>query len=97
MLADKSRNNVIVVEGARQVGKSYMVNNVLKSQSLPYFSFDLEKNKKLRRQIDETEDFNDSAAPLEKVTLDGGITIMNIPVYLAGKENIKNYYLRRSV
>lgn len=62
MLADKSRNNVIVVEGARQVGKSYMVNNVLKSQSLPYFSFDLEKNKKLRRQIDETEDFNDFAA-----------------------------------
>jgi predicted AAA+ superfamily ATPase len=62
MLADKSRNNVIVVEGARQVGKSYMVNNVLQSQSLPYFSFDLEKKKKLRRQIDETGDFTDFAA-----------------------------------
>jgi predicted AAA+ superfamily ATPase len=59
MLADNSRNNVIIVEGARQVGKSYMVNNVLESQRLPYFSFDLEKNKKLRRQIDETEDFSD--------------------------------------
>jgi predicted AAA+ superfamily ATPase len=62
MLADKSRNNVIIVEGARQVGKSYMVNNVLQSQSLPYFSYDLEKNKKLCRQINETEDFNDFAA-----------------------------------
>jgi predicted AAA+ superfamily ATPase len=29
MLADKSQNNVIIVEGARQVGKSYMVNHVL--------------------------------------------------------------------
>ena len=59
MLADKSRNNVIIVEGARQVGKSYMVNNVIESQNLPYFAYDLEKNKKLRRQIDETEDFFD--------------------------------------
>lgn len=59
MLADKSRNNVIIVEGARQVGKSYMVNHVLQSQPLPYLSFDLEKDFKLRRQIDETEDFSD--------------------------------------
>jgi len=59
MLADKSRNNVIIVEGARQVGKSYMVNHVLQSQHLPYLSFDLEKDFKLRRQIDETGDFSD--------------------------------------
>jgi len=32
-----------------------------------------------------------SAAPLEKVTAGDGITIMNIPVYLADKENIKAY------
>jgi predicted AAA+ superfamily ATPase len=36
-----------------------MVNNVLKSQPLPCFSYDLEKNKKLRWQINETEDFSD--------------------------------------
>ncbi|MCX6579532.1 MAG: AAA family ATPase [Candidatus Aminicenantes bacterium] len=59
LLADKSRNNVIIVEGARQVGKSYMVNHVLQSQPLPYLSFDLEKDFKLRRQIDETGDFSD--------------------------------------
>ena len=59
MLSDKADNNVIIVEGARQVGKSYMVSKVLDSQHLPYVSHDLEKNKKLRRMIDETEDFND--------------------------------------
>lgn len=60
--AENAGNNVIVVEGARQVGKSYMVNNILKSQPLPYIAFDLEKEKKLRRMIDETEDFNDFKA-----------------------------------
>jgi predicted AAA+ superfamily ATPase len=62
MIADRSRNNVIIVEGARQVGKSYMVNSVLKKQSLPYFAYDLEKNKRLRRQIDEAGDFHDFQA-----------------------------------
>jgi predicted AAA+ superfamily ATPase len=33
-----------------------------------------------------------SAAPLEKVSVGDGITIMNIPIYLADKENIKAYY-----
>ncbi len=59
MLSDKSSGSVIVVEGARQVGKSYMVNRVLESQQKQCFSFDLEKERKLRRQIDDTEDFND--------------------------------------
>ena len=62
MLADKSSNNVIIIEGARQVGKSYLVNHVLQSQSRPFFAYDLEKEKKLRRQIDETEDFPDFQA-----------------------------------
>lgn len=62
MLADDSGNNVIIIEGARQVGKSFMVNRVLESQSTPFLSFDLEKNKKLRRQIDETEDLTDFQA-----------------------------------
>ena len=32
-----------------------------------------------------------SAAPLERITVSDGITIMNIPVYLATKENINAY------
>ncbi|MCI0470118.1 MAG: AAA family ATPase [Candidatus Aminicenantes bacterium] len=59
MLTDKSSSRVIVIEGARQVGKSFLVANVLKSQELPFFTFDLEKERRLRRQIDETEDFTD--------------------------------------
>lgn len=62
MLTEPSHRDVIVVEGARQVGKSYMVNRVLESQSLPYRSFDLEKEEKLRRQIDASEDFADFLA-----------------------------------
>ncbi len=62
LLTDDSQSNVIIIEGARQVGKSYMVNHVLDSQNKPYLSFDLEKNKKLRRQINETEDFTDFQA-----------------------------------
>jgi predicted AAA+ superfamily ATPase len=33
-----------------------------------------------------------SAAPLETIVLADHITIMNIPVYLASKENIKEYF-----
>ena len=62
MLANDAGNNVIIVEGARQVGKSFMVNHVLDSNPTPFLSFDLEKNKKLRRQIDETEDLTDFQA-----------------------------------
>lgn len=59
MLDNKFDRNVIVVDGLRHSGKTYLVNNVLESQSRPYSSFDLEKERKLRRQIDETEDFTD--------------------------------------
>lgn len=59
MLTDTSRNDVIIVEGARQVGKSYLVNNVLNGLAKPFLAFDLEKEDRLRREIDKTEDFND--------------------------------------
>ncbi|MGA1825679.1 MAG: ATP-binding protein, partial [bacterium] len=35
-----------------------------------------------------------SASPLEKVINEDNITIMNIPIYLANKENIKTYFKR---
>ena len=59
MLTADLRNNVIIVEGARQVGKSYLVNDVLKSLDMPFCAFDLEKENRLRREIDKTEDFYD--------------------------------------
>lgn len=59
ILKDKSGNEVIVIEGARQVGKSYLVNDVLNGLRVPHISFDLEKQDKIRRQIENTVDFTD--------------------------------------
>lgn len=58
-LLKQDRNTVIIVEGARQVGKTYFLNQVLKQEARQLFAYDLEKEEKLRRQIDFTEDFTD--------------------------------------
>lgn len=52
-------NRVIMVEGARQVGKSYLVRDVLEHYGKPFISFDLEKDKQFRRLLDKTISFND--------------------------------------
>lgn len=62
MLDDSRRHDVILVEGARQVGKSYLVNEVLAKRASRYVSIDLEKQRKIARQIDRTEDFEDFRA-----------------------------------
>lgn len=59
ILRNSDRSEVIIIEGARQVGKSYLVNNVLEETPVPHLAFDLEKDNKIRRQIDQTEDFED--------------------------------------
>ncbi len=59
LLKNTKKNEVIIIEGARQVGKSYLVNSVLKDLNLPYLAFDLEKNLQFKRQIDNTENFED--------------------------------------
>ena len=59
LLSRPKDNSVIIVEGARQVGKSYAVNRVLKNREEKIFAFDLEKSLGLRRRIDNTEDFED--------------------------------------
>jgi len=59
MMSSSRDNSVIIIEGARQVGKSYVVNRVLESRKETVMAFDLEKSLALRRQIDDTEDFED--------------------------------------
>ena len=59
ILKNPNKNDVIIIEGARQVGKSYLVNSVLEELQVPYLAFDLEKESKIRRQIEKTEDFED--------------------------------------
>ncbi|MBF0431093.1 MAG: AAA family ATPase [Fibrobacteria bacterium] len=56
-------HETIIIEEARQVGKSYFVNNALqqlkKAENIQSYAFDLEKDAKLRRAITQTEDFED--------------------------------------
>lgn len=62
LLERSNSQRVLVIEGARQVGKSYLVNSVLEDSHTPYLKFDLEKDSRIRRQIDMTEDFEDFKA-----------------------------------
>lgn len=59
MITDPENHEVIVIEGARQVGKSWLVASVLQDIGENYQSFDLEKNHKIRHEINETIDFGD--------------------------------------
>ncbi len=62
MICDERRPEVIIVEGARQVGKSYLVKEVLNEIGRPRVTIDLEKDRKTARLIDRTEDFADFRA-----------------------------------
>lgn len=59
MIADKERTEVMIIEGSRQAGKSYLVNSVLQDMSAPFYAFDLEKDRRLCRRIAQTENFID--------------------------------------
>lgn len=61
MLWDK-RQDVIVVEAARQVGKSTLVKQVLTKLPVDSVAIDLEKDRKVARLIDKTLDFEDFRA-----------------------------------
>ena len=58
-VSDPDNHEVIVIEGARQVGKSWLVASVLQDIGEHHHSFDLEKDHKIRREINETIDFHD--------------------------------------
>ena len=62
MINDTNRHEVIIIEGARQVGKSYLVHDVLEKLPFTCHVFDLEKDVRVRRNIDKTVDFNDFKA-----------------------------------
>ena len=51
--------NVLLVEGARQVGKSSLVRQALEKCNRKYFALNLEKETLLRRFIDDCEEFNE--------------------------------------
>jgi len=59
-ITDKSTNkNVMLVEGARQVGKSSLVARALEKRKEKHFAFNLEKETVLRSLIDDCEGFDE--------------------------------------
>ena len=59
-ISDMTPNkNVLLVEGARQVGKSSLVRQALEKCNRKYFAFNLEKETLMRRFIDDCEEFNE--------------------------------------
>ena len=80
MLCDESRREVVFVEGARQVGKSTLVNDVLAGVDRPSVGIDLEKDRKTARLIDKTEDFEDFRTLMRDecgLTEDGSILFLD--------------------
>ena len=79
LIKDQSDHRVIILEGARQVGKSYLLNDVLKKVSRSKAIFDLEKNRKFKWDIDATEDFYDFKTLLKDQygVLDDGILFVD--------------------
>ncbi len=52
-------NNVVLVEGARQVGKTTLVRQVLKDLKIPFKEFNLEESKSLSEKIDLCKNFEE--------------------------------------
>ena len=59
LMRDVSATGCILVEGARQVGKTTLVQTVLEKLQAQVFHLDLEDNHRFRLQIDACEDFQD--------------------------------------
>ena len=65
ILKNKNSSETLILEGARQVGKSYLINSVLQKIDIQSRSFDLEKESILRHKISATEDFDDFKALMQ--------------------------------
>jgi len=72
-IANSSPNkNVLLVEGARQVGKSSLVRHALEKCNRKHFSLNLEKDTLLRSLIDTCEEFDDFSQLLrDRIGFDG--------------------------
>ena len=82
---NRSPKNVILVEGARQVGKTFLVNRVLEKYP-NVIKINLESNKLLREKIDLTESFESFTKLLE---LETGFTKESIIFFDEAQESEK--------
>ena len=54
---DRPNKSILLVEGARQVGKTALVQNTLQKSSMPTSAVNLERDSLLQSEIDESKDF----------------------------------------
>ena len=54
---DRPNKSILLVEGARQVGKTALVQNALQKSSMPTYAVNLERDSLLQSEIDESKDF----------------------------------------
>ncbi len=59
MREETSHKDVLLVEGARQVGKTWIVQHALRNTSKPTYEINLERDSLLRAEIDECGDFHE--------------------------------------
>jgi len=57
ILRDREHKNVLLVEGARQVGKTALTDNAIRRSGKPSVCVNLEKDTLLRALIDDCENF----------------------------------------
>lgn len=69
--AEKAQKNVLIVEGARQTGKSTLVQHLLSDRD-DVLSINLEKDRILKKRIDQTEEFREFE---ELLTIEKGLQI----------------------
>lgn len=62
---DAAHKPVLLVEGARQVGKTWLIQHALRSAGQPVFQINLERDSLLRAEIDDTRDFREFQDLLE--------------------------------
>jgi hypothetical protein len=62
----EEHKNVLIVQGARQVGKTYLIEQTLSSLSQTHVSFNLEHDLIFRDEIDSSRDFEDFTVVLQQ-------------------------------
>lgn len=68
----QEHKNILLVEGARQVGKSFLVEQALRKCSKKWFSVNLEKENRLRSGIDACQEFKEFEQLLrDRIGFDG--------------------------
>lgn len=59
LLSDQPHKQILIVSGARQVGKTTLIDHILSAVGRQFIKIDLEKNPSFAEKIDQTKDFTE--------------------------------------